>query len=123
MQKLLILLVNSVLLCLNCFYDFVLGLCIIWSPVTVTRNVRGIVVLSPFHLSHMHPSLGLWLDFDGRSGHLIDVSGATYHRSVALSSRRMSLKLLKSSHTLENLVPGHNENPSFDGNIKRRAHF
>lgn len=66
-KKLLILFVDPVLLRLDGFNDFVLGLGVVWASIAVTRNVCSVIVLSPFHLRHVDPGLGLRLDFNGWS--------------------------------------------------------
>jgi hypothetical protein len=94
-----------------------LGLRVVWAAVTIAGDVSGFVVLSPFYLRHVDPSLRLGLDFNRWGSDLVNVSGTSYHRSVALSSRSMSFKLLQPCDPLKDLILRNNKNPGLNRNI------
>lgn len=76
-QQPLILLVDPVLLLLDGLDDLVLCLGVVWTAVAVAWDLVGGVLPDPFDLCHVHPGLGLRLDFD--SGTVcIHVGGTSY---------------------------------------------
>jgi len=115
-----ILLVDSVLLFLDCFDDLGLSFSVIWSTICIAWNLGRVILLAPLWLRHMYPSLRLGFHFNCWSwnvhvGGTSDISSLSYRLS-------MTVKMLKVSEPMEFFVPWNDHNSSLDGQIKRWEH-
>ena len=88
----LILLIDSVLLGLDSFDDFILGFRVIGlGGFVIGLHCIGHVAFGPLNLSHLNPGFGLWFDFDLWS-RALNVSGTS---EASGSSKRCALEILK----------------------------
>ena len=114
-EQLQILLVDTVLLLLYSFNNFVLCFWIIGPSIAVAWNISGLILSAPFSLCHMDPSLWLRLDSHGRDTSVVNKGSRSVHWSSALGCvAYFWLEVLQASNPFKTFGFTSYQNPSLD---------